>query len=129
MIICDAGLCTDCAKCIKVCPTDALKFPALNDAAAATTSFGSNGSGPTGARLTGGGWSQVVRFEDWSGSVDPGTGLTTLRYRSGPSCWDVLTGVMSFDTSGRAVGSGTLSATCNLALPGTPVGTWTAERD
>jgi len=61
MIVCEAGLCTDCAKCIKVCPTHALRFPNAIENATATVS-GGNGSGPTGARLTGGGWnSSTVR--------------------------------------------------------------------
>lgn len=59
MVICDAGLCTDCAKCIKACPTDALRFPNAVEAAPAALS-GSNGSGPTGARLTGGGWASAT---------------------------------------------------------------------
>jgi methylamine---glutamate N-methyltransferase subunit C len=61
MIICDAGLCTDCAKCLKVCPTDALRFPGAVEAAPSNMA-GANGSGPTGTRLTGGGWaSSTVR--------------------------------------------------------------------
>jgi glutamate synthase domain-containing protein 2 len=59
MVICDAGTCTDCAKCIKVCPTDALRFPGAVDAAPHLLA-GSNGSGPTGARLTGGGWGSAT---------------------------------------------------------------------
>jgi len=60
MIICDAALCTDCAKCISACPQDALKFPGAIENA--TASLSSNGSGPTGSRLTGGGWgSSTVR--------------------------------------------------------------------
>ncbi|MBM4422288.1 MAG: FMN-binding glutamate synthase family protein [Chloroflexi bacterium] len=55
MILCDAALCTDCAKCIKACPQDALKFAGALDGA--TAAAGSNGSGPAGSRLTGGGWS------------------------------------------------------------------------
>ena len=62
MIVCDAGLCTDCAKCIKVCPTNALHFPAAIENATATLS-GGNGSGPTGARLTGGGWNSATVHE------------------------------------------------------------------
>ena len=62
MIVCDAGLCTDCAKCIKVCPTHALRFPNAVENATATVS-GGNGSGPTGARLTGGGWGSSTVHE------------------------------------------------------------------
>jgi glutamate synthase domain-containing protein 2 len=61
MVICDPGLCTDCAKCVKVCPTDALRFPNAVEGATASMAS-SNGGGPTGARLTGGGWnSSTVR--------------------------------------------------------------------
>ncbi len=57
MIICDAALCTDCAKCIKACPTSALRFPnAIENATASLSAGNGNGSGPTGSRLTGGGW-------------------------------------------------------------------------
>jgi len=61
MVICDSNLCTDCNKCITICPTQALRYP--NEVESATTSIaGSNGGGPTGARLTGGGWnSSTVR--------------------------------------------------------------------
>ena len=56
MILCETALCTDCAKCIKACPTGALRFPNAVENPGTTVS-GNNGAGPTGARLTGGGWS------------------------------------------------------------------------
>ena len=61
MIICDPNLCNDCNKCINVCPTKALRV----DTGTATVA-GGNGGGPTGARLTGGGWnsSTVQEIQD-----------------------------------------------------------------
>ena len=61
MIICDPNLCNDCNKCINVCPTKALRV----DTGTATVASG-NGGGPTGARLTGGGWnsSTVQEIQD-----------------------------------------------------------------
>lgn len=63
----------------------------------------------------------------WNGFVQPADGATTLSYQVKPNWRDELTGVMSLNAYGRAVGSGTFIS-YDLDVPNGVVGTWSATR-
>jgi hypothetical protein len=71
--------------------------------------------------------SQDTGTGSWNGSFQPADGAITLSHLVNPNWRDELTGVMSFDADGQAVGSGTFIS-YDMGIPNGVVGEWIASR-